>query len=68
MCSVNLWRFLGKNNKPENQKVNEVKEDEAQDGNNGIGPDSTSCGGGQDTRGAIGVISHFTVILCSFSI
>ncbi len=68
MCSVNLWRFLGKNNKPENQEVNEINKDEGQNGNGGNGPESAGCGGGQDARRAICVCFHFTVILRSFSI
>ena len=53
MCSVNLGRFLGKNNKPENQKVNEVNKDEVEGRNNKKRPPPTHGGAHEETDGGI---------------
>jgi len=65
MCSVNLRRLLGKNNKPENQKVNENNKEEIKKGRGGNWSQNTACGIDQKACCDMFARSHFTSIQSS---
>lgn len=62
MCSVNLRRFLGKNNKPENQEVNENNKEEIQQGTDNNWTENTARGIHQESSRHRRRCFHFTLI------
>jgi hypothetical protein len=62
VCSVNLWRLLGDNKKPEKQQVNETNKEEAKKGNTRNRAYCTITPVEFNTSGYDWLISHLTKV------